>query len=94
MTRLPVINTGTLFVSFHLKKIAVMRKMLEYQKMIIEKVSFDKKILKREIHKSLKWLSTFEFQELITWLQRKFGPTYADVIYNAEYALPSRRMKP
>ena len=57
-----------------------MKTMLEYQKMILEKVSFDKNIFKKELKKSIKWLQGEELKKLIHWVWNKFGLTHADAI--------------
>lgn len=57
-----------------------MKTMLEYQKMILEKVSFDKRIFKKELVKSAKWLIPDEFFQLIEWVRQKFGPSYSEAI--------------
>ena len=42
--------------------------MLEYYKIILEKVSFDEKLFKREYNKAMEHLNTEERDELIEWL--------------------------
>lgn len=46
--------------------------MLEYTKTILEKVSFDVKLFKKEFEKALKVLMPEEVKELINWIKRKF----------------------
>lgn len=46
--------------------------MLEYTKTILEKVSFDVKLFKKEFEKALKVLMPEEVKELISWIKRKF----------------------
>lgn len=46
--------------------------MLEYTKTILEKVSFDVKLFKKEFEKASKILMPEEVKELISWIKRKF----------------------
>ncbi len=48
--------------------------MLEYCKVILEKVHFDQKLFHKEYGKSLRWLSHEEGKHLHKWLTEKFGP--------------------
>ncbi len=50
--------------------------MLEYQKLILKKVSFSKQLFIKEIEKSKKWLSNNEFQDLIQWINKTFNPLF------------------
>jgi hypothetical protein len=43
--------------------------MLEYAKLVLDKVSFDKKLYKKEYNKFLKMLSEKEINELVKWQQ-------------------------
>ena len=43
--------------------------MLEYYKTILEKVSFDKNLFKREYNKAMEHLNSEEKVELIEWLK-------------------------
>lgn len=49
--------------------------MLEYAKMILKKVSFDKEIFKREYKKFITMLSDNESKKLIEWQQSNFRYT-------------------
>jgi len=49
--------------------------MLDYAKMILQKVSFDPHLFHKELIKSLKWLSEKEKNELKVWAINKFGHT-------------------
>ncbi len=53
--------------------------MLEYTKMVLQKVSFDKNLFTKELKKSLQWLHTGEAIALQTWLIASFA-MYSDVI--------------
>ena len=46
--------------------------MLEYQKMILEKVSFDKALFCKELQKSDNFLTTSDFKVLSTWVLKNF----------------------
>ena len=62
--------------------------MLEHQKLILEKVSNNKELFRKELVKSLKWLKSYEIFKLHAWLKEKFYLTHGDIIkdvfhYNA-----------
>lgn len=46
---------------------------LEYSKMILEKVSFDKKLFRKELRKALRWISKEEVRSLILWCRDKYN---------------------
>jgi hypothetical protein len=51
--------------------------MLEYSKMILSKVSFNRKIFRKEYRKSKQWLNQQEVYELRGWLRsNKPLPTF------------------
>jgi hypothetical protein len=51
--------------------------MLEYSKMILSKVSFNRKIFRKEYRKSKQWLNQQEVYELRGWLRaNKLLSTY------------------
>ena len=54
--------------------------MLELSKKILEKVSFDRKLFRKELKKSLNWLKPNEQILLKTWCLATFGATYNEVI--------------
>lgn len=45
--------------------------MLDYMKVILSKVSFDKRLFRKEYKKSLSWLSSNETIELKGWLRQQ-----------------------
>jgi hypothetical protein len=47
--------------------------MLEYSKMILEKVSFEPRIFKKELRKALRQSTKEEFHHLMSWCREKFG---------------------
>jgi hypothetical protein len=46
---------------------------LEYAKMILEKVSFEPKIFRKELRKALRKASKRDFKHLMTWCRERFG---------------------
>ncbi len=54
--------------------------MLEYVKMILKKVSFDRKLLRKEYRKSLRWLSKNEAEELKSWARHQQTAESARVV--------------
>ena len=54
--------------------------MLEYVKMILDKVSFDKKLFEKELKKGLKDLLPDEIKGLKSWCYEKFGSLYQSVL--------------
>lgn len=46
--------------------------MLEYSKLILEKVSFDKELFKKELDKALKVLMPEEIEQLLSWAKKQF----------------------
>lgn len=60
--------------------------MLEYSKLILEKVSFDTYLFQKELKKSLSFLSPEEINDLMVWVKLNFEGQYADQIGNAVLA--------
>ncbi|MFT6871762.1 MAG: hypothetical protein ACJAVN_000764 [Roseivirga sp.] len=54
--------------------------MLEYFKIILSKVSFDKKLFERELRKAIKSLLKDELNELKNWCYAQFGKVYGPII--------------
>jgi len=55
--------------------------MLQYTKKILVKVSFDKKLFRKELIKARRFLKTAdERQKLMVWALATFGAKYSDVI--------------
>lgn len=54
--------------------------MLKYTKTVLQKVSFNKDLFKKELQKSLRWLRKDEVRVLQTWCVLTFGSIYMDVI--------------
>ena len=55
-------------------------KMLDYVKVILEKVSFESSLFEKELKKSLKLLSFREVRELRKWCYDKFGSIYRGIL--------------
>ena len=47
--------------------------MLEYSKMILEKVSFDRRLFEKELKKALRQLVGKDREELAMWANKRFG---------------------
>lgn len=54
--------------------------MLEYSKLILEKVSFDAGLFENELKKSTRSLIGSEIGELRNWCDDKFGDRYQETI--------------
>lgn len=54
--------------------------MLEYVKIILQKVSFDAMLFRKELQKSITWLNEEEKVELKIWLNASFTGEYKNVI--------------
>ncbi|MBC7923180.1 MAG: hypothetical protein H7Z75_19035 [Ferruginibacter sp.] len=63
--------------------------MLEYTKLILEKVSFDRKLFEKELRKALAYLTGDERMSLKGWCWSKFGPRYQRVV-NKYLGKPSK----
>lgn len=54
--------------------------MLDYVKVILEKVSFESSLFEKELKKALKLLSIREIRELRKWCYGKFGSIYRGIL--------------
>ena len=54
--------------------------MLDHQKVLLDQLSYDKILFRKEIIKSFRWLKSYEIIKLHNWLQNKYGDTHSDVI--------------
>ena len=52
------------------------RKMLAYSKNVLNKMSFDIVLFKKELTKACQNLLEDEIEELMNWVMEKFGPQY------------------
>lgn len=57
-----------------------MKTMLEYCKLILEKVSFDKSLFNRELFKALVQIEPDDLPNFKEWCYRKFAEQYADIL--------------
>lgn len=55
-------------------------KMIEYVKLILEKVSFERELFEKELKKGLKQLSFSEIRELRKWCYERFGSVYRGIL--------------
>jgi hypothetical protein len=55
-------------------------KMIEYVKLILEKVSFERELFEKELKKGLKLLSFKEIRELRKWCYERFGSIYRGIL--------------
>ena len=54
--------------------------MLEFCKNILEKVSFDQVLFKKELVKSIQWIDTTDAISLREWCIEMYGNKYSDII--------------
>ncbi len=57
-----------------------MKTMLEFSKEVLQKVSFDKNLFRKELAKAAQWVKKEERKILMTWCLATFGHQYRDVI--------------
>jgi len=62
--------------------------MLEFCKDILQKVSFNQSLFKKELLKSVMWLNKKERVMLQVWCIATFGHLYGDVIIEAFKQIP------
>jgi len=55
-------------------------KMLEHQKWVIQQVSNDKELFKKELYKSLAWLEEKDIEALVEWLKSNYWSTNSEEI--------------
>jgi hypothetical protein len=54
--------------------------MLEYTKLVLQKVSFNRELFSKELRKAFKWLQKDELVMLQAWCIVTFSDSYHDVI--------------
>ncbi|MBN1118775.1 MAG: hypothetical protein JXA77_16305 [Bacteroidales bacterium] len=54
--------------------------MLEHHKIILQRVSYDKNLFRKEIVKSFRWLKSYEIIELHQWLKKTYGRRHPEII--------------
>lgn len=53
-----------------------MKSMLELSKLVLQKVSFDRNLFKKELGKSLKWIKKDERTQFKNWVMSKYGNSF------------------
>jgi len=56
------------------------RKMMEFSKQILQKVSFDRRLFRKELLKARRWVGQHDQLVLKAWCLATFGHQYRDVI--------------
>jgi hypothetical protein len=64
--------------------------MLEHQKVVLRNVSHDEHLFRKELIKSMAWLSSHELTELRKWLRQHFGSTHKAAIQDILYPVRQR----
>lgn len=54
--------------------------MLEYFKLILQKVSFDRRLFEKELRKAIRSLIADEVEELESWCYDQYGNVYPQVL--------------
>ena len=54
--------------------------MLEFCKSVLEKVSFDQMLFKKELMKSIQWINTTDAKSLREWCIEMYGNKHSDII--------------
>lgn len=57
--------------------------MLEYTKLVLQKVSFDRGLFSKELKKSIRFLKEEELELLHDWCLANFSEAYADIVQEA-----------
>ena len=57
--------------------------MLEFCKSVLEKVSFDQVLFRKELIKSIQWINTTDAKSLREWCIEMYGNKYSDIIQQA-----------
>jgi hypothetical protein len=55
--------------------------MLEHQKIVLKGVREDKALFKKELKKTINWLSEEELKDFDTWVRENFLDEHPDVIF-------------
>ena len=67
-------------LNLSISKLFKYKLMLELQKFVLQRVHEDAKLFKKELKKSLKWLSTEEMEYLRPWVWIEFGDKHSEII--------------
>jgi hypothetical protein len=57
--------------------------MLEFSKSVLQKVSFDHLLFKKELTKSIQWINEADAKDLREWCLEMYGNKYSDIIQQA-----------
>jgi hypothetical protein len=57
--------------------------MLEFSKSVLQKVSFDHLLFKKELSKSIQWINQNDLEHLREWCLEMYGSRYANIIHQA-----------
>lgn len=58
--------------------------MLEYCKLILEKVSFDNLLFEKELKKAVSFVMPHEIEDLLNWVRLNFHHQHPDIISNIQ----------
>ncbi len=61
--------------------------MLEHQKKVLLGVSKNPHLFRKEIEKSLSWLSSNETEQLYKWVKKEFGLYYSQMLSEIFYGI-------
>ena len=78
----PSLRSGTTPLT-HTVMIEQGRKMMEFSKQVLQKVSFDQRLFKKELIKARRWLGQHDQLVLKAWCLATFGHMYKDIILEA-----------
>ena len=59
--------------------------MLEHQKIVLQGVSYDKYLFRKELVKSLSWLNNEEQKQLAKWVKENFIHQHTETIMDVFY---------
>jgi|GEM_PF-2037786 len=54
--------------------------MIAHQKHVVQKVSENRELFKKELYKSLAWLKEEDLDKLVTWLKENYWETHSSEI--------------
>lgn len=57
--------------------------MLEFSKSVLQKVSFDHLLFKKELSKSIQWINQSDLVHLKEWCLEMYGTKYSNIINQA-----------
>jgi len=54
--------------------------MLEHQKLVLQNLSNNKELFRKELEKSIVWLKSYEVYKLYAWVKEKYGKSHKEII--------------